>query len=112
MCWRKTRISTLKSYMKQDVYKRQLQTSYNCHQTEEEPESPEIDISKISLIRSDPEPVSYTHLDVYKRQMYLWLPLIFDVLIMFILSRMNVEGQFRHFKFYIMELVSLCFMHM
>ena len=23
--------------------------------------------------------------------MYLWLPLIFDVLIMFILSRMNVE---------------------
>ena len=30
--------------------------------------------------------------------MYLWLPLIFDVLIMFVLSRMNVEGANKKLK--------------
>ena len=30
--------------------------------------------------------------------MYLWLPLIFDVLIMFVLSRMNVEDANRKLK--------------
>ena len=29
---------------------------------------------------------------------YLWLPLIFDVLIMFVLSRMNVEGANKKLK--------------
>ena len=30
--------------------------------------------------------------------MYLWLPLIFDVLIMFVLSRMNVEDTNKKLK--------------
>ena len=30
--------------------------------------------------------------------MYLWLPLIFDVLIMFVLSRMNVEDANKNWK--------------
>ena len=30
--------------------------------------------------------------------MYLWLPLIFDVLIMFVLSRMNVEDANKKLK--------------
>ena len=36
--------------------------------------------------------------DVYMQFMYLWLPLIFDVLIMFALSRMNVEDANKKLK--------------
>ena len=43
--------------------------------------------------------VVYAFLTSFMMQfMYLWLPLIFDVLIMFVLSRMNVEDANKKLK--------------
>ena len=62
-------------------------------------------VKKISKTTYKVHAVSYTHLDVYKRQatiqpesclnmlhvMYLWIPMVLSLIITFIMSRMNVE---------------------